>query len=89
MSWNRLVYKCCCILLIVLFCNCIVLQSKFFATNPLGSTTTCCYNQDVVVTSIFCTETNETVPNMCAAAERSNDDVVTSDFVNRLTLFNF
>ena len=36
----------------------------------IGSTTTYCYNQVVVVTSTFCTEASETVPSMCVVVER-------------------
>ena len=45
------------------------------------STVLCCYNQViVVVTSTFCTETSETVPNMCVVVD---SDAVSSDFVKR------
>ena len=39
-------------------------------TNTIGSTVLCCYNQVVVVTSTFCSETSETAPNMCVVVER-------------------
>ena len=36
----------------------------------IGSTVLCSYNQVAVVTSTFCIETSETVPNMCVVVER-------------------
>ena len=50
-----------------LYLSCTV---KTVYNNTIGSPVLCCYNQVVVVTSTFCTETSETVPNMCVVVER-------------------
>ena len=47
-------------------------------SKTLGATKMCCYNQVVVITRTFSTETIETVPNMCVCKEV---DVVNSDFL--------
>ena len=38
---------------------------KLVYSNTLGATKMCCYNQVVVVTRTFSTETTESVPAMC------------------------
>ena len=40
--------------------------SQTVHNSTTGPTTTCCYKQAVGVTSTFCTEVSETVPNMCS-----------------------
>ena len=38
--------------------------------DTLGATKMCCYNQVVVVTGTFSTETIESIPAMCVVRER-------------------
>ena len=64
----------------VLMCTYIECTAKTVYSNTTGSTVLCCYNQVVVVTSTICTETSETVPNMCVVVKERDD--VSSDFVN-------
>ena len=43
---------------------------KLVYNDTLGATKMCCYNQVVVVTRTFTTETNESVPAMCVVVKR-------------------
>ena len=43
---------------------------KLVYNDTLGATKMCCYNQVVVVTKTFSTETIDTVPNMCVVVKR-------------------
>ena len=43
---------------------------KLVYNDTLGATKMCCYNQGVVVTKAFCTETIESVPAMCVVVKR-------------------
>ena len=43
---------------------------KLVYNNTLSATKMCCYNQVVVVTSTFCTETSESVSAMCVVVKR-------------------
>ena len=43
---------------------------KLVYNDTLGATKMCCYNQVVVVTRTFSTETIESVPAMCVVVKR-------------------
>ena len=43
---------------------------KLIYNDTLGATKMCCYNQVVVVTRTFSTETIESVPAMCVVVKR-------------------
>ena len=61
-----------------------LVQSKLFTTTPLpGSTTTCYYDQVVVVTSTFCAVTSEQF-SVCAVVVGRVMLYISSDFVKRL-----
>ena len=48
----------------------VVSTVKLVCYDSLGATKMCCYNQVVVVTGIFSTETIESVPAMCVVVKR-------------------
>ena len=50
--------------------NCKTYTVKLVYNDTLGATKLCCYNQVVVVTRAFSTETIESVSAMCVAVKR-------------------
>ena len=54
----------------VLFSVSVYITVKLVYNDTLGATKMCCYNQVVVVTRTFSTETIESVPAMCVVVKR-------------------
>ena len=85
-------YRCLitdCIRFHVVYIICIyahIYTVKLVYNNTLGATKMCCYNQVVVVTRTFSTETIESIPAMCVVVKIEVDGV-NSDFLTKFDVY--